>query len=114
MSEKSQILERESTVLVTRELKVGRFKREVVDKRQELQQLAVHQFVTEPAKVTLSKGLTIGMGNYQFARFDVGVTLPCYAEEVPDAIALVDEFVEERLKLEHANIQQFFQATGKR
>jgi hypothetical protein len=116
MSEKSQtILERETTVLVTRELKVGKYKKEVVDKRQELEQLAVHQFVTEPAVVKLSKGLTMGFGNFQFGRFDVGVTLPCYAEEVPDAIAMVDQFVEERLGQEAQNIQQYFQATkGKR
>jgi len=110
MSEKSQILEHEATVLVTRELKIGKFKKEVVDKRQELEQLSVHRFVTEPAKLSLGKGLTVGFGNFQFGRFDVGLSYPCYVEEIPEVLELMDQYVEDRLQREAENIRQFFQA----
>jgi hypothetical protein len=113
MSGKSKVIKRESTVLVTRELTVGRFKRETVDKQQDLHQLAVHEFIAEPAKVSLSKGLTVNFGNYQFGRFDVGIEFPCYAEEVQDTLVLVDRFIEDRLAVESENIQQFFKAQGK-
>lgn len=50
--------------------------------------LEVYTFPTgvEPAYVRASYGLTINLGNYEFARCDVAVTLPCAVEEMPEAL----------------------------
>jgi hypothetical protein len=42
--------------------------------------LEVHAFVTTPAEVDLTYGFTVNMGNYEFARIDVGIKVPCYKE----------------------------------
>ena len=34
-----------------------------------------------PARVTAKYGLTINLGNYESARVDVGIELPCFVEE---------------------------------
>lgn len=116
MSKKSEkaetVIIRDARVQVTRTLEIGRDK-EVIDEKDEEEVISVHEFVTEPAVVELHKGLTMAMGNYQFARFDVGVRLPCYAEEVPEALAIVDAFVQDRMAGEAEDIRQFFQNPSK-
>jgi len=59
--------------------------------------LVVNQFVTEPAKVSLTMGVTINLGNFEGARVDVGVTLPCYAEEVEAAHSFASSWVETKI-----------------
>lgn len=51
----------------------------------EEKQLLIDKFVTEPAKVDVSVGLTLSIGSYEFIRIDVGVSLPCYKEEMAAA-----------------------------
>ena len=48
-------------------------------------QLPIRKFEVEPAWVKAGYGLTINLGNYESARCDVGVTLPCYVEEIEEA-----------------------------
>jgi hypothetical protein len=67
---------------------------------------SVHKFVTEPARVRRAYGVTINLGNYESARVDVDITLPCYAEEVRDADELVMQLCEERLEEEVAKFRQ--------
>lgn len=57
-------------------------------------QLEVHVFQTEPAKVSFEAGVTMNMGNYESARISVGVSVPCYKEELPDALVFARAFVE--------------------
>jgi len=94
-----------STVWLTRELKVGK---EVVLSEESEEAIAAHVFVTEPAKVRISKGMTIKMAKFQFARFDCEVNLPCYAEEVPEVYGMVDKFVEEKLMVEVEAAKKYF------
>ena len=47
--------------------------------------LEVSHFETHPAWVNAKYGLTMNLGNYESARVDCGVTLPCYVEEIPEA-----------------------------
>lgn len=44
----------------------------------------VHRFITEPAHVTVKAGMTrsLGVGTYEFLRVDVGVSIPCYKEQI--------------------------------
>jgi hypothetical protein len=60
--------------------------------------LAVRKFETEPAFVKAGYGLTINLGNYESARCDVGVTLPCYVEEITEAMKEAWKIAEEEIQ----------------
>ena len=78
------------------------FKKDGVDSdtKDENETIEVRKFVTEPAKVTVNYGITMNMGNYESARIDVGVTIPCYKEELDDAHAFAIDWAESRLNKE--------------
>ena len=61
--------------------------------------IAVHEFITEPARVGLEKTLPIQLAKFLIARVNVTVELPCYSEEVQAARqalpAMVNEFLTE-------------------
>jgi len=78
----------------------GSGNKEVTEDKVEDRVLKVGVFKTEPAKVVIQKGLTINLGNYESARFTVGVELPCYVEEAKDMIDTLNEVVEERVRTE--------------
>lgn len=62
--------------------------------------LKVGEFRTAPAKVLVSKGLTINLGNYESARVTIGVELPCYVEEVAEVTDRAEQMVEARVENE--------------
>ena len=66
------------------------------------EKLSIHRYVTQPATVGCELGATINMGNYESARVQVNVTVPCYREEVAGAFSWAKDFVEERFKKEVA------------
>lgn len=47
--------------------------------------LSVRKFQSDPATVKVSAGTTKQVGDYEYIRVDVAVTVPCYPEEV-DAV----------------------------
>jgi hypothetical protein len=67
--------------------------------------IEVTKFETEPAKVRVGFGLTINLGNYESARLDVSVEVPCYKEQVDDAYDKAKVWVEERVQQEVAEIK---------
>lgn len=69
--------------------------------------IAVRKFVTEPAKASVTMGMTISLGNFEFARIDVGLVVPCYMEEHEDAYEYAKKFVEKRT-LEEAKEAKLF------
>ena len=70
------------------------------------EQLAVHIFVTPPAEVKIAFGLTLALKKkFEFARLDVGITLPCYKKKVDAAFAWGKEWVAKRVQAEVAEIQ---------
>jgi hypothetical protein len=64
--------------------------------------IKIHRYVTQPATVGCELGGTVNMGNYEFARVGVTVSVPCYREEVEGASSWAKDFVEERFKKEIA------------
>lgn len=62
--------------------------------------LKVGEFRTAPAKVLVSKGLTINLGEYQSARVTIGVELPCYIEEIGEVTDAAEQMVEARVENE--------------
>lgn len=62
--------------------------------------VAVHQFVTTPAEVEVAVALTMNLGNFESARLSVSLRLPCYKEEIEEAYAYAQAFVEDRVAKE--------------
>lgn len=60
----------------------------------------VGSFKTAPARVLVSKGLVINLGEYQSARVTIGVELPCYVEEVSEVTDAAERMVEARVERE--------------
>ena len=65
-------------------------------------QIMVGLFQTSTASVSVKKGFTKNMGNYESVRVDVMITCPCYKEEIDpvyeEVDAVVDEMVEEQIR----------------
>ena len=62
--------------------------------------LEVRSFVTAPAEVGVTFGLTVNLGNFKSARVDVSLKLPCYVEEADAAYDHAEQWVQERVKRE--------------
>lgn len=68
---------------------------------EEEERIAVRPFETTPATISVKAGATINLGNYESARFDILLTVPCYKEEVDDVFLRVKEWVDERVAQEY-------------
>lgn len=75
------------------------------------EELEVRSFVTEPAVVEIGYGLTLNIGNYESARVDVKISLPCYAEEANAAYEYAKKWTEERVQIEVKDVRKL--ASGK-
>jgi hypothetical protein len=62
--------------------------------------LSVKPFLSEPAYVRVSQGMTKNMGNYESLRVDVAITLPCYPEEVEEVLPKLGDKVAAYLERE--------------
>ena len=62
------------------------------------EEIEVGTFEVEPATVRAELGLTINTGNFSSVRVGGSVTLPCYAEEAPDAWDRAFDLVELKVK----------------
>lgn len=62
--------------------------------------IEVRPFVSAPASVSVSYGMTVNMGNFESARVDIFASLPCYPEEMGKAQEWVSKFVGEKVEAE--------------
>jgi len=85
-------------VLVKRSFKNSYYKTEREEIEDEV--LTVRPFVVEAAEVSLTRGLTVNLGNYESARIDVGLKVPCYLEEAADAYKFAQRWTTERVESE--------------
>lgn len=60
-----------------------------------------------PAEVSISVGLTLNLGNYESARIDVGLKLPCEPDDIDTVYAYTEQWVEARLETEVAKVKEF-------
>lgn len=67
--------------------------------------IEVRRFDVEPAYVRANYGLTINLGNYESARCDVSVTLPCYVEEIPAAFDRAWEIAKAQIQTQVKSIK---------
>lgn len=65
-----------------------------------VEKIKVRPFVTEPAYVHVKFGAWINTGDFSGVKADVGVTLPCYKEEIVDAFEQASKMADERLDQE--------------
>lgn len=72
----------------------------VTDPEEEFEEIAVQDFVVEPARTGLRVGHTINMGQYWSLQVQVEVSVPCYREELPQAFDFAAKFAVERLQRE--------------
>lgn len=84
----------ETTLTVMSSLSVGKKKgKESTD----VKKLRVHPFAVEPAYVRVSAGMTVNMGNFESLRVDVAISMPCYKEEIDEAVPIVADMVSAHL-----------------
>lgn len=95
-------MEKPTTITVTKHYKLqsGEAEADPVDET-----IEVTKFDTEPAVVHVGFGLTLNLGNYESARLDVSIRVPCYKEQVDDAYAAAKKWVEARVHEEVAEIK---------
>ena len=72
--------------------------------------MEIRPFVTVPARIGVKCGRTINLGNYESARVDVSVEIPCYVEEVKRVYQEVLEMAETRLCEEVSKITRSMNA----
>jgi hypothetical protein len=76
--------------------------------------ISVRQFFAPHTEVNLSMGLTINLGNYESARIDVGIRVPCYLEEASEAYEFSKKFATERLTVERTKIKSWADSRTKK
>ena len=75
------------------------------------EKLEVRTFVTAPASVEIGYGLTLNIGNYESARIDVKLSVPCYREEADEAFAYAKKWAEERVQQEVKEVRKIASGT---
>lgn len=91
-----------STVTITRQMGT---KRDPGEETVEEETIAVHEFVTTPAEVEVGVALTLNLGNFESAKLNVNVRVPCYKEELDAAYLFAQSFVESRVSKERDQIR---------
>lgn len=71
--------------------------------------IEVRRFVTEPARVSVEMGMTVNLGNYESARVNVMLTVPCYFEEHDQAYEFAKAWVNKRTLEEAQEARTFAQ-----
>lgn len=68
--------------------------------------LEIRPFATDTVRVGVKLGRTLNLGNYESARVDVSLDIPCYVEEVKAVYADTLAYVSSLLSEEVAKISQ--------
>jgi hypothetical protein len=106
------VTEAPTQVLVSRQYKYGPEGMWTEPENKE-EEVSIHRYITQPATVGCELGATLAMGNFEFARVNVTVSVPCYREETGAAYAWAKDFVEERFKKEVAEARNVHTAAKK-
>jgi len=78
-------------------------KEEIITEVEEV--IGIAKFESTPAMVTRGYGLTLNLGNYESARFDVSITMPCYPEDVDACDKWAAAWAEERVQQEMSSVR---------
>jgi hypothetical protein len=80
---------------------------EVEDKREVNDKIPQSETIVNPAYVMVKGGVTLNLGDYNSARIDVSVTIPCVFtnKEMDRAFEYAASFVDEKIKSERAQLE---------
>ena len=70
------------------------------------ERIRIRPFISTPASISVKAGLTINLGNYESARVDVMLTMPCYPEEVNEVYEDTKDWVDSRVEHVSKEIRQ--------
>ena len=73
--------------------------------------MTVQRYLTQPATINAEMGVTVNIGNFESVRVYVGVTVPCYKEEIEDAFHWAKDFAEAKVKTEVAEVRATMNST---
>lgn len=93
-------------VILTSSLRFVRSDKTSYTSRDNQEEVEVRTFETQPAVVKRSYGMTINMGNYESARVEVGVEIPCYVEDVELADEWASKFCESKISEEVTGLRE--------
>jgi len=104
-----KVIVAESLVTVRKQFRVSGENSEI---EETVDTIDVHKFVTEPAKIEFKLGVTMNLGDFESARVDIGVSMPCYKEELREAYAYSRQIAEsviadEKTKIKKSNKNPF-------
>ena len=68
---------------------------------------------TPPVVIKLSMGLTKNLDNYESARIDIGVEIPCLPEEVPEYVEKAKVWIGKMVQKEVRRINKRFARDGR-
>ena len=69
------------------------------------ERIRIRPFISAPASISVKAGITINLGNYESARVDVMLTMPCYPEEVDQVYEDTKDWVDSRVDHERRTIE---------
>lgn len=99
----TKVTSREAYLEVTRvRLTAGK----VDDEEAVTEKLEVKPFLTEVATVSVKAGATINLGNYESARVDVMLSIPCYIEEIDGVYEQAKDWVDTRVSREYEELKK--------
>ena len=80
--------------------------REIIKQDARTEKFTVRPFASEVAHVSVRKGLTRNLGDFESARVDVTLTMPCYPEEALTVFEAVNEAVEDMVSDEMKKFEE--------
>jgi len=96
MSENEELLP--CRMFVTKEI----FKVETAEEAE----ISVRKFKTNPATVSVKAGCTVNLKQYESARIDIMVSVPCYIEEIEETFQAVKKFVDDKMSVEYSELRK--------
>jgi len=90
-----KINSKEATLEVTRTKKLS----ETSSDETTVEKIKIRPFQTDTATVSVNRGATVKVGDYEFVRLDVNISIPCYREEIVDVFEDAKKFTEDKLNL---------------
>lgn len=68
--------------------------------------IRIRPFVTNTANVSVKAGATVNLGNYESARVDVMLSVPCYVEEIDEVYEQTKDWVDRMVKKEYDELSR--------
>ena len=68
--------------------------------------IRIRPFVTNTANVSVKGGATVNLGNYESARVDVMLSVPCYIEEIDEVYEQTKDWVDRMVKKEYDELSR--------